>query len=407
MTIETPNISNSCRTRSIVGLNIVSTLTHISQYGLGAMLIPIALEVKKATPELIGFTSAALWLGMLAGLLVAAKIIHNLGYRNTVLLSIFMSAISFMLIPFIDWHFWFLPAATLGSGLGLRWIANETWLYRLSPAAAQGRIVGVHEALIGLATIIGPLIIVALGANNARIFWVAATITLTAVVPLFMAQTLSAIDEHFEQNKLSNNNVSFSSIFKTKLIFWFSLLTGFGGIIAGLGGWIDSSLLAFLPVYATDIGLHSDKTAWLFTLMGVGAFACQLPIGWLADVKGVMWTAALCAAITFLSVLFALFFGNSFLNLSIILFVLGATLSGLLTLGIIWVTQHNSGAALTGKMRQLSLSYTLLSAAGPFISGFVVGHLGSSSLFWQQLVVIFVLFTVLYQVKNLKTKASD
>ena len=87
MTIETPNISNSCRTRSIVGLNIVSTLTHISQYGLGAMLIPIALEVKKATPELIGFTSAALWLGMLAGLLMAAKIIHNLGYRNTVLLS--------------------------------------------------------------------------------------------------------------------------------------------------------------------------------------------------------------------------------------------------------------------------------------------------------------------------------
>ncbi len=388
MTKDTLISSTIRRTTSIIALNAVSTLTHISQYGLGTMLIPIALETKNAPPEIIGFTSAILWFGMLIGLLIAGKLIHLFSYRNTVLLSMAMSVISFIAMLFIDWHFWFLPAALLGCGIGLRWIANETWLYRLSPSSAQGRIVGIHEALIGLATIIGPLIIVALGASNGRIFWVATAIIVAALVPLFMAQTLSATDETLTpKRKKDAIKPTFASTFKTNIIFWLS----FGGLIAGLGGWIENSLLAFLPVYATDIGLHSDKTAWLFTLLGIGAFVCQFPIGWLADIKGVNWAAMLCAAITFVTILFALFLGKTFLSIAIIMFILGATLSGLLTLGIIWATQHSSGNALAGQMRQLSVTYTTLSAISPFVGGFIVGHIGSSSLFWQQLVAVIVL----------------
>jgi MFS family permease len=391
MTEDTLSIPISRRTTSIIALNAVSTLTHISQYGLGTMLIPIALEAKNASPEIIGFTSAILWFGMLVGLLVAGKIIHAISYRNTVLLSIAISAASFIAIPFIDWHFWFFPAAILGCGIGLRWIANETWLYRLSPSSAQGRIVGIHEALIGLATIIGPLIIVALGASNARIFVVAAAIILAALGPLFMAQTLSATDSLVDAVKPASK-----STLNKNIIYWLS----FGGLIAGLGGWIENSLLAFLPVYATDIGLHSDKTAWLFTLLGIGAFVCQFPIGWLADIKGVNWAATQCAGITLFAVLFAIFFDQTFLSLAIIMFILGATLSGLLTLGIIWATQHSSGTALAGQMRQLSLTYTALSAISPFVAGFVVSHTSSQSLFWQQLVASIVLIAILLKHRN-------
>jgi MFS family permease len=396
MTQDTLSTPTSRRTTSIIALNAVSTLTHVSQYGLGTMLIPIALEAKNASPEIIGFTSAILWFGMLIGLLVAGKIIHAISYRNTVLLSMAISATSFIAIPFIDWHFWFLPAAILGCGIGLRWIANETWLYRLSPSSAQGRIVGIHEALIGLATIIGPLIIVALGASNARIFGVAAAIILAALVPLFMAHTLSATDENVAQSKTGAVKPASKSTFNKNIIYWLS----FGGLIAGLGGWIENSLLAFLPVYATDIGLHSDKTAWLFTLLGIGAFVCQFPIGWLADIKSVNWAATLCSAITLFAVLFAILFDQTFLSLAVIMLILGATLSGLLTLGIIWATQHSTGSALAGQMRQLSVTYTTLSAISPFVGGFIVGRVGSSSLFWQQLAVILVLAVVLFKHKE-------
>lgn len=160
------------RTSSIIALNAVSTLAQIGQFGLGATLLPIALEARHVSPEIIGLTSAAYWLGMLFGLLVAGLLTRTLGYRNTVIFGLIISALSFLSMPLMDWHWWSLPAAVVGFGLGLRWIANETWLYRLAPEDARGRIVGIHETLICTASFIGPLIVAAFGAVQPTAFWI-------------------------------------------------------------------------------------------------------------------------------------------------------------------------------------------------------------------------------------------
>jgi MFS family permease len=370
--------------RSIVALNAVSTLAQIGQFGLGTTLLPIALEAKKATPDFIGFTSAAFWFGMLFGLLVAGKLTRQLGYRSTVVMGLSLSAISFVLLPLIDWHWWALPAMAIGFGMGLRWIANETWLYRLAPEHTRGRVVGIHETLIGLASVIGPLIIVALGVSKPSVFWAGAAILILAILPLFAATTLAAVDKSSMLEHNLNNSTT-----RSNLIFWL----GFGGLIAGLGGWMEGSLFALLPVYTSDIGLPSTSSAWLFTIFGVGAMACQFFVGWLADNKGVLWTAKLCAFIGAIAV--AVAFAANLTALAIAIFLLGGITAGLLTLGMIWAAQHGTGAALTNKVRQVSIVYTTLSAAGPFVAGFVVSYTSSQSLFWQQLVVIFVLAIVL------------
>lgn len=104
-------------------------------------------------------TSSAFWLGMLFGLIVTDKLTRQFGYRNTVIIGLVISALSFILMPIVNWLRWALPAAAIGFGfsfsLGLRWIANETWLYRLAPRHARGRVVGIHETLIDFASIIG------------------------------------------------------------------------------------------------------------------------------------------------------------------------------------------------------------------------------------------------------------
>ena len=374
------------RTSSIIALNAVSTLAQIGQFGLATTLLPIALEAKQATPDFIGFASSAFWLGMLFGLLVAGKFTRQLGYRSTVIIGLILSAISFVLMPILDWHWWALPAAAIGFGMGLRWIANETWLYRLAPEHARGRVVGIHETLIGLAAIIGPLIIVAFGTSKPSVFWAGAIISILAIVPLFMADSLPAVDKDSMNKQPINRHYN--------LILWL----GFGGLIAGLGGWIEGSLVALLPVYTADIGLASTSAAWLFTVFGIGAMLCQFPVGWLADNKGVLWTAKLCTFIGAISA--AIAFSKSFAALAIAVFLLGGITAGLLTLGMIWAAQHGVGAALTNKVRQVSITYTLLSAVGPFVAGFVVSHTTSQSLFWQQLVVIFVLAIVLIKHKE-------
>jgi MFS family permease len=397
---ETLVISDSRRIPSIIALNTASALSQLGQYGLGTTLIPIAMKIRNASPENIGFTSAVFWLGMLFGLLIANQLTRLLGYRLTVIIGVLMSAISFALLPIIDWHWWPLPAAAIGLGMGLRWIALETWLYSLVFANARGRIVGIHETLLGITAILGPLIIVALGAIKPTAFWVAAVALVFAIFPLFFARTVIVVNTDNIKN-ISMLQTSFTLIdnigARIKLTlnqattFWL----GFGALIAGLGGWIEGSLLALLPVYSADVGQSSTDTAWLLTLFQVGAMVCQFPIGWLADHKGLQRTTQLCAFIASLALVLALSLGNYLQILAIAIFVLGGVIAGLLTLGIIWAVQNNTGTALTSGVRQVSIVYTTLSAAGPFVAGFIISHTSSGTLFWQQLVVISILLIVL------------
>lgn len=385
------NISHKQRTVSMITLHVVSMLAQIGQFALGTMLLPIALEAKKASPEIIGATSAAFWFGMLAGLLVVGYFTRKIGYRNTVILGLLMSIASFILLPLVDSHWWAPFSATIGIGTGLRWIASETWLYQLAPAQARGKVVGIQETLIGLASIVGPLIIVALGASKPSAFWAAAVIIAIGIPPLFTASTLPAVDK---ASAIKHQQQSKSCKFSPAGIF---LLLGYGGIVAGIGGWIEGAIVALLPVYNAGIGLNVGDTAWLLTILGLGLMIFQFPIGWLADTKGVNWTAKLCAVTGLTGIVVAMLFGTHFFTLAIALFLLGGISGGLLTLGIVWATQHSTGPALTNNMRQVSITYTLLSAAGPLVAGFIVSHTNSSSLFWQQLVVIFVLILVLYR----------
>jgi MFS family permease len=399
-------IQESRRIPSIIALNIASALSQLGQYGLGTTLIPIALKIRNASAENIGFTSAVFWLGMLFGLLLANQLTRHLGYRFTVILGVLMSAVSFALLLNIDWHWWSLPAAAIGFGTGLRWIALETWLYRLVSANARGRIVGLHETLLGISAILGPLIIVAFGATKPTAFYVASVTLVIGIFPLIFAHTLNVIDNDTNDIKLvssrQNSHANLGNILaKIKLsinlglsqatLFWF----GFGALVAGLGGWIEGSILALLPVYSADVGQTSTDAAWLLTLFQMGAMVCQFPIGWLADHKGLLKTTQLSALVAFAALILALSLGSHLQVLAIAVFILGGVIAGFLTLGIIWAIHNNTGTALSNGVRQVSIVYTTLSAAGPFVTGLIISHSSSHSLFWQQLVVVFILLMVL------------
>ena len=378
------DVSNKDRTNSIVALNAVSALAQIGQFGLATALFPIALEAKGATAQTIGIVSAAFWLGMLLGLLIAGKLTRKFGYRNTVMLGLLASALSFICTPFIHWVWWSLPATIIGVGMGLRWIGNETWLYRLAPIEARGRIVGIHETLIAVASILGPFMIVLVGGTKPTAFWFGAAACSVAIAPLFAAMQLPATDNIAHNQVQKNTNWS----------FWLAL----GGLIAGFGGWIEGSVIALLPIYAADMHAAS-QSAWLLTIFGIGTFVFQYTVGWLSDRNGVLWTSKICASVGALALTLTLTFNTQIAILAIALFLLGGVTAGLLTLGMIWAAQHGTGAALTNKVRQVSIVYTCFSAAGPFVAGFVVSQTSSQSLFWQQLVVIFVLFVVLFKAK--------
>ena len=381
----TLSLTTKRRNVSMIALNVVSALAQFGQYGLGVTLIPMGLKVRNASVETIGFTSAAFWVGMLLGLLVAGHLTRKFGYRTTLILGMVLSAVSFMIMPLMDWQRWFLPASIIGFGLGLRWIALETWLYNLVPADARGRVVGAHESLLAFTAILGPLLITSIDVISPDAFWIAATVILLGLSALPLVSTVSTQSDALPTKqgiKLSNT-----------LKFWL----GFGALVAGLGGYVEASLLAFMPVYSADIGFTPANTAFLLTLFQVGAMAFQYPVGWMADHYGLLKTTQLCTVIAIFSLLFAIGFSYQLAMLSITIFFMGGAIASTLSLGLIWAIHHNAGAEITYKVRQVSIVYTTLSAAGPLMTGLIISQTSSHSLFWQQLAVMLILFIVFIQ----------
>jgi MFS family permease len=180
-----------------------------------------------------------------------------------------------------------------------------------------------------------------------------------------------------------------------------------GAWLAGLGGWIEGALLGLMPVFAADQGLASADTALLTALLGVGGVLFQFPIGWLADLRGVAWAArwatAFAGTITVLTLGWAAGLwgdgtpGSAAWALGALAVVIGGVSPGLLTLGLTHATQDPRGAAITAQVRQVSLVYTLLSAAGPLAAGSLIEATGSSlALLWQQLAVVGLLAALLF-----------
>lgn len=384
------------RLRSLIALNAVSTLAQVGQYGLGTSLLPLALEARGLPAWQIGLASAAFWFGMLGGLLLAGRATRAWGYRRTVVLGMLLSAAAFLLTPTLPPAIWAAPAAAIGMGLGLRWIANETWLYRLAPAEARGRIVGLHETLIGLAAVAGPMLVAATGVMQPLPFWLGALACLLAVLPLGAATLLSASPEATAESSPTAGTTAAASTDPASTVPTSAarlapagpgplgravvLLAGvsLGAWLAGLGGWIEGGLLAMLPVYAADQGLSTTEAAWLLTLLGVGATASQFPIGWLADVKGGVWTARLGTVLAGLATLLVLCWPNGS-TLALMALALGAVTGGLLTLGMVFASSGADGAAITARVRQVSIVYTTLSGIGPLVAGAAVSQTGHSS----------------------------
>lgn len=362
-----PAPSDAARWRGVAALNGVSTLAQLGQYGLGTTLLPLALQARGAGAGHIGLVSSLFWVGMLAGLLSAGRLTRRGGYRGAVVAGMAVSALAFLALPVLPPSAWGLPSALIGLGLGWRWIGNETWLYRLAPGAARGRIVGVHETLIALASVGGPLAVAALGTDGPQAFWLGAALCMAALPPLWLAPVLAA------------NAPEAPPPAAVRTRRW-ALPLGAG--LAGVGGWVEGSLLSQLGGVLAGLGRPVEEAAGLLTLLGAGGMLCQFPLGWLADHHGLRSAARLCTAALAAVTLAVLLVPPTPALLAVTVFVVGGAAAGLLTLGMVEAAQGEHAEDITTRVQQVSLVYTALSACGPALAGLLIERSGQPALLW-------------------------
>lgn len=360
------------RWNAIAALNAVSALSQIGQFGIGFMVLPVWLAHRGLDAPRAGLFSAAQWTGLLAGLLVTPALMNRIGARWTVLLGLVASTVAFAIMGALSWPLWIVPGALIGFGIGLRWIANETWLYQLVPTQSSGRVVGIHEALVATAGVIGPALAVWSNVDGHIAFMAGAAFTLAAAVPLCM--TASGNADGITTQPAPRRSAKPHAPFDT--------LVCLGMVVAAIGGLSDGALYGLFPLFADGRGMNGAQTATLLTFFGIGAMACQFPVGWFADRAGLGAAVIVCAATSTLAIFtFSLAAPSSWLLMASAV-LLGGMHSSFLTLGCYAVARGGT-AALSLNVRRVSIAFTAGSIVGPLLAGIAMKTLGSDMLMWQ------------------------
>ena len=384
------------RWRAIGALTAVSALAQIGQFGMGFMVLPVWLAHHGLDAPRAGLFSAAQWAGMVAGLLAAPCLAERIGAKATVTLGLAASIAAFATIGWLTWPWWLIPGMLTGLGIGLRWIANETGLYRLVPAQASGRVVGVHEALIAAAGVIGPALAVWCAVDGLITFAAGAGFTFAAAIPLWLtASDASGVTtsrsggrqlnepapitpQGRKQTQLSTR----STAPQPATVMTIGPLVCLGMVVVAFGGLGDGALYGLFPLFAEGRGLSATQTATLLTCFGIGGMALQFPVGWFAQRASLAAAVVVCAATSALAVVsFALAAPASWL-LAASALLLGGMNSAFITLGM-FAAASGEKTALTRNMRLVSLTFTISSIAGPLFAGFAMKALGSDMLMWQ------------------------
>ncbi len=357
---------------AIIALNGVSTLAQIGQLGITFVLFPLSLELRHVPAWKIGIVSSGLWAGSLIGLVAAPSAIRRMGYRSTVCLGLLASIVALLLTPIIPQRYWVLGSLVTGLGYGLRWIGNETWLFGIVSDRTRGRIVGLHESLLGIASIAGPALVALLGADGFPSFITAAAFTAAAAFPLILASLYNSpptMEARPFKSLLSAVEGTIAGITRT------------GPLTAGIGGVIESALISMFPVFASERGIGAGKIAWLLSIFGFGAMLLQLPIGWLADRRGVHVASLIVVVLTVLCALaMEVIAPPGMVMLGVLIFVLGGAITGFLTLGIVAAAKQSNPGQLAAEMSTVSIAFTITSVVGPLVAGGLFTLFGSASL---------------------------
>lgn len=384
--------NNNTDWRGIIALNFISTLSQLGQFGIGFIVMPIWLAFRHVEAVKLGIFGAFEWFGMLVALLITPMLLKKISSKQVILLSLTLSSLGLAMVPFSSWPLWLVSAFLIGFGMGLRWIANETWLYRKVPKNILGQVVGIHEALIALSVIIPPALVFVFTTANNNILYLGVVFNLMAALPLLL----------LEKDKASAppQDVLKASFFK------FDKMTKLGILLAGGGGLIDGALIALFPVFGLGRHFSEEQIALLLTVIGIGGLLLQYPLGLLSDRKDFISASLLAAVVAFFVTAIMAFFALDYYVLASLCFLFGGMTASFLTFGTITAASSTNDAHMAENISKVSIAFTAFSIIGALLAGYTSQLLGTDAVLWLVIIVSGVLSSMLlnsqYQLKLAK-----
>lgn len=236
--------------------------------GLVHTFVPLRMALEGFSTTDAGIVLTIFTAGSVAGCLVTGPMVRRVGHIRafavlsaTILLSILAMTIS------VDMVTWSIARAAQSLGTAGLFIVVQSWLNDVTENDWRGRVL----AFFYLIYIIG----IGGGAFLLRFIDIAGPIALTLGAALAAA---SIIPIGLTKLRTPPPPERIAVSFKTA---WRISPVGFLGVMT-VGG-LTMTLQGFMPIHATDTGMHKDDVSLMISIGMLGNLFLQWPLGWLSD----------------------------------------------------------------------------------------------------------------------------
>lgn len=249
-----------------------------------------------------------------------------------------------------------------GVGAAAAWNATEALIAHNVPATHRGRLTGFYQAILGAGMALGPFLPGLLGLGPLQANAVAAT-GLALGLSLTLVPAVSQLKAMHEDREPMGLIAAWR--FRPALVW-----------AAVVGGVFEVGLGTITTAYGSEIGLNLAAATSIAGALGMGSFALQYPLGWLADHVASRRLFALGAGVLALSgVAFA--FATQWPALIWVCATLWGAMGGALyTLSMIRVAHDFADSSALAGTSAMIAGYTVGGSLGPLISGWAFDHVG-------------------------------
>lgn len=324
--------------------------------GLSFPLMSLNLDDWGLSPDQIGvFTLAAAGATILATPL-APPILARFPVRVVLGVSLAIVACVFLALNLVrDVGAWFALRGTASFAYAVLFVSAEAWVLERAPPERRGLVLGIFASTFAGAMALGGVVIKFLGHSGPEPFFAGAAVALLGIV----AMALPGPGLTAPEGEAGKPQALLARIRTAPILMLAPLAMGA----------IETAKYNLIPIYARRAGLGDDIAALMITASGVGVLLFQPLIGALADRLGPRRTLALCASAGVILPLGVALAANAAIPALILVFLFSGLVTGLYTVGLIWMARFFTGGELAAANAAFALCYGFGQLAGPAVAG--------------------------------------
>ncbi|MCL6754112.1 MFS transporter [Nostoc sp. CCCryo 231-06] len=368
-------VSTSPFSTGLPALYIIGFISGISM-GLFTPFISTLMAQHQVDDVLIGANSTVFFLAIALGTPLVAKILRQLGLRQTMTLGLMLMALSAPLFPMTTQvSLWFVIRAIMGIACCFYFVSGQTALNYFCHESNRAIVNGLYALTFSVGFGLGPVIGSGLYKISPKLTFVLGSIlVLSGVIVVWIG--------------LPNKSVIFQPS-SGKGIFKKLTLSLYGAFAFGFA---ESTLVSLYPVYLLQQKYGVEQIGYTFSIFVFGGLLATIPVTHFADKFGKLKVLLISVCILIFSILFLSLAQNS-ISIQIFAFTTGASLTPVFPLALALIGDKLSHNELSSGSALFTAIYSFGCTFGPLLSSVVMQVFDNRYIF-SLVLVLFVLFAL-------------